>query len=92
MDGARVAWTMLAMTDHVLETMRELHRRRSDGIDVRLLWCEADNRVAVRVADAKTGDAFAVEVGPRDRALDVFHHPYAYAAARGIDTRALIAA
>ena len=80
------------MTPHVLETMRELHSRSNDGIRVRLLWSEPDNRVAVSVADAKTGDAFAVEVGERDRALDVFHHPYAYAASRGIDTRSLAAA
>ena len=44
------------------------------------------------VDDAKTGDAFAVEVRPQDHALDVFHHPYAYAAWRGVDTRALQAA
>jgi hypothetical protein len=82
---------MLAMTQHLLEQMRELDSRLSDGIHVRLLWSETDNRVFVRVADAKTGDGFAVEVGPRDRALDVFHHPYSYAASRNIDTRSLVA-
>jgi hypothetical protein len=80
------------MTLHTLQTMRELHSRRNDGIQVRLLWSEADGRVAVSVDDAKTGDAFAVEVRPGDRALDVFHHPYAYAASRGVDTRSLLAA
>jgi hypothetical protein len=84
--------TMLTMSPHLLDTMRELDSRRSDGIHVRLLWNETDNLVAVSVADAKTGDAFAVEVGPRDRALDVFHHPYAYAASRRIDTRSFVAA
>jgi hypothetical protein len=82
---------MLAMSYH-LHSMRELDSRRNDGILVRLLWHEADNRVAVSVADAKTGDAFAVEVGPLGRALDVFHHPYAYAAVRGIDTRSPVPA
>lgn len=80
------------MTYDLLETMSELDSRRNDGIHVRLLWNRTDNRVAVRVADAKTGDAFAVEVGERDSALDVFHHPYAYAASRGIGTRSLVAA
>ena len=77
------------MTLHTLQTMRELHGRVNDGIRVVLLWSETDGRVAVSVDDAKTGDAFAVEVRPQDHALDVFHHPYAYAAWRGVATRAL---
>jgi hypothetical protein len=64
------------------ETMQELDQRTNDGIDVRLLWDRADGRVVVSVADSKRGDAFIVEVGPSDNALDVFHHPYAYAAWR----------
>jgi hypothetical protein len=31
------------------------------------------------VSDAKTGESFTVEVGENQRALEVFHHPYAYA-------------
>jgi hypothetical protein len=58
--------------------MRELDRRRNDGIDVRLLWNQTDDRVVVTVFDAKTSDAFKVEVAPYN-ALDAFHHPYAYA-------------
>jgi hypothetical protein len=61
---------------------RELDFRVSDGIAVTLLWSPATGRVTVAVDDAKTGDAFEVPVGPGERALDVFHHPYAYAAAR----------
>ena len=75
------------MTTHTTHLTRELDSRRSDGIDVRLLWCEQDGRVLVAVRDAKTGDAFAVEVREGERALDVFAHPYAYAAYHGIDTR-----
>jgi hypothetical protein len=41
----------------------------------------------VTVADTKTGDAFVVEVRDGDGALDVFHHPYAYAAWHQVDTR-----
>jgi hypothetical protein len=80
------------MNSQLLHHMQELHSRISDGIHVRLLWSKQDDRVAVAVDDAKTGDAFAVEVRKGERALDVFHHPYAYAALRGIDTRALAAA
>jgi enolase len=80
------------MTTQLLDTMRELDSRTNDGIHVRMLWSEHDGRVAVAVSDAKTGDAFAIEVRAGDRALDVFHHPYAYAASRDIDGRALLAA
>jgi hypothetical protein len=62
--------------------IRELDRRRSDGIDVRLLWNQTDDQVVVAVSDAKTGDAFAIAVEP-EHALTAFHHPYAYAASTG---------
>jgi hypothetical protein len=61
---------------------RELDHRVSDGIEVRLLWRVHDDRLLVAVSDARTGDAFSVEVRDGERALDVFHHPYAYAATR----------
>jgi hypothetical protein len=75
------------MTVDTLHSMRELDHRHNDGIHARLLLSEPDNLVAVAVADAKTGDAFVVEVRNGDSALDVFHHPYAYAAWRRVDTR-----
>ena len=72
------------MHDATASTLRELDARSSDGISVRLLWEETTGQVLVDVSDAKTGDAFVVEVREGGRALDVFHHPYAYAAwARG---------
>ena len=67
--------------------LRELDHRSNDRLDVWLLWCESDDRVLVAVADEKTGERFWIEVRAGERALDVFHHPYAYAAWRGIDTR-----
>ena len=63
-------------------TLRELAYRRNDGLDIRLVWDPATDRVAVALHDAKTGEGFEVEVGPGERALDVFHHPFAYAAFR----------
>ena len=61
---------------------RELDSRMSDGIRIRLLWHSVDGHVSVAVEDTKTGEMFEVPVGDEDRALDVFHHPYAYAARR----------
>jgi hypothetical protein len=58
----------------------ELDRRTSDGIHVRLLWHSDDGHVSVAVEDTKTGEAFELAVGEDERAVDVFHHPYAYAA------------
>ena len=72
------------MDTHTTSALRELDHRVSDGIDVRLLWHSQDDRVIVAVSDAKTGDAFTLEVGPDQRALDVFHHPFAYAPERRV--------
>ena len=73
------------MTAELLTTVRELDPRVSDGIEVRLRWCGHDQRASVAVSDAKTGQAFSVIVRERERALDVFHHPFAYAAWHGLD-------
>jgi len=70
------------MTTNQPAELRELDHRYGDGIDVRLFWRPSDDRTLVTVSDAKTGDAFAIEVGPDQRALDVFHHPFAYAGDR----------
>jgi hypothetical protein len=61
---------------------RELAHRRNDGIDVRMLWDSATDRVMVAVHDSKTDREFEIVVAPGERALDVFHHPFAYAAFR----------
>ena len=45
-------------------TIRELAHRRNYGLDIRLLWDSATDRVTVSLNDAKTGDGFEVEVGP----------------------------
>jgi len=73
------------------QSVRELDSRSSDGISVRLLWHPGQDRVSVAVTDTKTGDAFELPVRDGERALDVFHHPYAYAARRGVATSAELA-
>jgi hypothetical protein len=64
--------------------MTELAHRINDGVSVSLLWHRLSNELTVAVDDSRTGEAFEVDV-PRDRAMDVFHHPYAYAAAQRND-------
>lgn len=68
------------------DPLHELDHRSHDRVDVRLLWRKRDNRVIVEVADGKTGARFELVVRDGERSLDVFHHPYAYAAWHGIDT------
>jgi hypothetical protein len=62
----------------MLTSIRELHSRMADGILVRLLWCEIENRVFVSVDDQKTGETFSVDVPDGERPLHVFAHPFAY--------------
>jgi hypothetical protein len=66
----------------ITTTHRELAHRRTDGLDVRLLWEPQTDQVSVALMDARTGDGFEVPVSPGERPLDVFHHPFAYAAVR----------
>jgi hypothetical protein len=61
----------------------ELDSRTADGIEVRLLWHRADNRATVTATDIRSGEVLEVAVRHYERALDVFHHPYAYAAFHG---------
>ena len=67
------------MSQETLTSMRELHSRTADGIVVRLLWRQLDNRVFVAVDDSRTGNTFSVQVPEGERPLHVFDHPYAYA-------------
>lgn len=74
------------MTLSALTSALELHGRVSDGIQVRQLWSGEDERLWVTVVDFKQDEEFCVDVRDRTRVLDVFHHPYAYAAQCGIET------
>jgi hypothetical protein len=57
----------------------ELAVREGAGLNVALFWHPRDGAVTVSVADSRTGDRFQLSV-ERDRALDAFYHPFAYAA------------
>ncbi len=68
------------MSPELLTDIRELHSRRSGGALIRLMWCVSDSRVFVTVNDHQTGEAFSVQVPQGERPMQVFEHPYAYAA------------
>ena len=57
----------------------ELATRQSAGLHVQLLWDRSTNAVTVAVEDLHAGEGFQLAVA-RDRALDAFYHPFAYAA------------
>jgi hypothetical protein len=62
-----------------------LARRRNAGTRVTLLWAVDTNAVSVRVRDTAMKHMFELAVEPGSSAIDVFEHPYAYAAWRGVD-------
>jgi len=61
----------------------ELAQRENDGIAVTLLWHSLTDRLTVTVNDGRTGETFDLDARPQN-AMDVFNHPYAYAAQRGL--------
>lgn len=65
--------------------MIELASRLSGTLHVALLWIRETDVFAVSVEDSSTGDRFELVVEDRSNALDIFYHPYAYAALRGVD-------
>jgi hypothetical protein len=73
------------------QTFTELAQRAGDGIVVSLMWSRADNALRVSVANTQTGEEFELDAHPED-ALEIYYHPYAYAAHRGLDYGAWAAA
>jgi hypothetical protein len=67
------------------EGISELDSRSGNGIEVALLWQHRDNTAVVVVVDQRSGESLVLDVGEDDNALDIFNHPYAYAAHRHID-------
>jgi hypothetical protein len=65
----------------------ELAEREHNGLAVTLFWVRDTSIliVAVAVADSRTGRSFELVLEADDSPLDVFHHPFAYAAARGLE-------
>jgi hypothetical protein len=62
---------------------RELAYRENDGLAVSLHWDPADDALTVTVLDRQTGEALEIPVADASP-LEVFNHPFAYAARRGL--------
>jgi hypothetical protein len=63
--------------------VRELAHRATGGLEVILFLDEARDELTLSVSDERTGAYFEFAAAP-DEALDVFYHPYAHAASRGV--------
>ena len=50
-----------------------------------LLWHTANDLLSVVVSDHRANECFELVLDRDDRAMDVFHHPFAYAAHRGLE-------
>jgi hypothetical protein len=59
---------------------RELAERSSNGTHVRLLWRQGTRQLWVEVQESDDR-VLAIPVHP-EQALEVFHHPYAFAGSR----------
>jgi hypothetical protein len=66
------------MTQMERHDERELTYRESAGISVSLRWNWETGEISVMVDDSSLGEGFVVPAAP-EQALQVFHHPYAYA-------------
>ena len=58
-------------------TRRELAHRVNNCISVSLFWDTVGDLLTLEVHNECDAEHFELEV-PRDRAMDAFHHPYAY--------------
>ena len=73
------------MTRTRIPTAIDLASREADGVHVTLLWHGHEDFVSVVVEDSKTDETFELVLSDTDNALDVFDHPFAYAAFRGLE-------
>jgi hypothetical protein len=73
--------TLLRDDHHVSaeSTAVELTGPRSVDLDVVLVWARRSGRLWVNVTHKRTGRVARIKATPSN-ALDVFHHPFAYAA------------
>ena len=75
---------MTTRTNTTQQRFQELAYRENEGIEVSLLWDPADDSASVFVSDTRTAYAFELRV-ENESPLEVFNHPYADAASRGIE-------
>jgi hypothetical protein len=65
--------------------IHELEYRAVNGVEVALFWIVGTKDLFVVVNDSNNGDVLEIGVEQGENAFDVFNHPYAYAAARGLE-------
>lgn len=73
----------MASTNTTQEPYRELAHRENDGVEVVLFWHRPTDELTVTVSDGRNRAYFELPAEPH-LALDVFNHPYAYAAFQGL--------
>ena len=66
-----------------IDDWQELASRDGDGLEIALLWSKTADRVKVTVADSRLDESFELDIAGAE-ALAAFHHPFAYAAGRGL--------
>ena len=80
---SRTTRVATASSDDFCPGNRELAVRGSNGTQVRLLWRQGTRQLWVEVWEPGTAWVLRIQAQP-EKALDVFHHPYAYA---GLDEK-----
>jgi hypothetical protein len=73
----------IAMAGNATNPYRELAYRANNGVEVVLFWQQDTDDLTVTVSEESSGAHFKLAAAP-DQALDVFNHPYAHAAFRGL--------
>ena len=56
---------------------QELAKRANGGLEITLFWDPRDNSTSIDVHHTETDETISLRVPP-SRALDAFHHPFAY--------------
>jgi hypothetical protein len=59
-------------------TRKELALRETDGLTIQLLWEPDADALTLSVRDGRAGTTFELPVA-RDRGLEAFYHPFAFA-------------
>ena len=73
----------MASSDISTQAYQELAHRENDGLEVILFWQKLTDEFTITVSDERSGAYFELAAAP-GQALDVFNHPYAHAAFRGL--------
>jgi hypothetical protein len=68
------------------ERIRELAERTSSGTRVRLFWRQGTRELWVEVWEPELDVTIMIPADPEE-ALEIFHHPYAYAESHGVGPR-----